>query len=65
MDYIFHSKITEVFGSDVTAVVREVTDDKSLPYAERKRYLNKTKLYYYYNYYYNYLFCIINCSCNF
>jgi len=30
-------EITENFGCEVTNVVKEVTDDKTLPYAERKR----------------------------
>lgn len=30
-------ELTEVFGPDVAAVVAEVTDDRSLPKAERKR----------------------------
>lgn len=31
------SEVTELFGADVTSLVLEVTDDKSLPKAERKR----------------------------
>jgi len=30
-------EIEKVFGADVAGIVAEVTDDKSLPYAERKR----------------------------
>jgi len=31
------AEIEQLFGADVAAIVREVTDDKSLPKAERKR----------------------------
>lgn len=35
-------EITELFGARVTSIVAEVTDDKSLPKAERKRLQIKT-----------------------
>jgi len=33
----FEENLRRVFGSQVAAIIREVTDDKSLPKAERKR----------------------------
>ncbi len=32
-----HEELVEMFGADIAALVGEVTDDKSLPKAERKR----------------------------
>lgn len=34
---VTREEITEIFGADVASLVAEVTDDKSLPKAERKR----------------------------